>query len=66
MSESRVCYCMSCGAPLSVMMNRKFVFCQFCGAKNIITSQHLFDSIRNLQEMAHNQSAAKDSFPFGY
>lgn len=39
MSDAKVYYCMSCGSPLSVDMNRSFVFCQYCGCKNEIASQ---------------------------
>ena len=45
MSEGKVIYCTSCGAPLNVEMNRAFIFCQFCGSKNIIQSQEMNTSI---------------------
>lgn len=41
MSEAKVYYCMGCGAPLNVSINRAFVFCQFCGCKNEISSQEM-------------------------
>lgn len=45
MSESRVCYCTSCGSPLNVEMNREFIFCQYCGSKNIIATQGMKTNI---------------------
>ena len=43
--EKTVIYCESCGAPLDVEMNRAFIFCQFCGTKNVIRSQQMEASI---------------------
>ncbi len=43
--ESRICYCSSCGAALNVEMNREFIFCQYCGNKNIIASQSMQTNI---------------------
>ena len=45
MSETKVFYCMSCGASLNVEINRPFVFCQFCGCKNEIASQEMKTNI---------------------
>lgn len=39
--DSKVIYCMSCGAALNVEMNRSMVYCMYCGAKNIIQSQEM-------------------------
>ena len=41
MSNAKVYYCMGCGAPLNVEINRSFVFCQMCGCKNEIASQEM-------------------------
>lgn len=46
MEENKVLYCQSCGAPLKIVMNKPFVFCQFCGAKNIIDSQQMKAKIK--------------------
>ena len=45
MADSKVYYCMSCGAPLKVAMNQSFIFCQFCGCKNEIASQKMSTTI---------------------
>ncbi|MBQ7173634.1 MAG: zinc ribbon domain-containing protein [Clostridia bacterium] len=45
MSEDNVTRCSSCGAPLNVDMNRAFVFCQYCGCKNVIKSEQMHTSI---------------------
>lgn len=39
--ESKVIYCMSCGSPLNVEINRSMIFCMYCGAKNIIQGQEM-------------------------
>lgn len=39
--ESKVIYCMSCGAALNVEMNRSMIFCMYCGAKNVISGQEM-------------------------
>lgn len=39
MSKARVLYCQSCGAMLNVEANRAYIFCQYCGAKNVIASE---------------------------
>lgn len=39
MAEGRVYYCMGCGAPLNVAINRSFIFCQMCGCRNEIANQ---------------------------
>lgn len=41
MSDAKVYYCMGCGAPLNVSINRSFVFCQMCGCRNEIASQEM-------------------------
>lgn len=41
MSDAKVYYCMSCGAALKVEINRSFIFCQFCGCRNEISSQEM-------------------------
>ena len=41
MAEGKVYYCKSCGSPLEIIMNREFVFCQYCGCKNEIASQSM-------------------------
>lgn len=41
MSEARVLYCQSCGAMLNVDANRAYIFCQYCGAKNVIASEQM-------------------------
>lgn len=45
MAEGRVFYCMNCGASLNVEMNRAFIFCQYCGTKNIIENQEMKTNI---------------------
>lgn len=45
MAGSKACYCVSCGAPLNVEMNREFIFCQYCGTKNMIESQEMKTNI---------------------
>lgn len=45
MVESKACYCESCGAPLMVETDREFVFCQFCGTKNMLTNQEMKTNI---------------------
>lgn len=45
MSGSKVYHCMSCGAPLQTIMNKSFVFCQFCGCKNEISGQEMQTNI---------------------
>ena len=44
--ENRVLYCMSCGAALNVELNRPFVYCTYCGAKNIIQGQEMQTDIK--------------------
>lgn len=39
--ESKVIYCMSCGSPLNVELNRNMIFCMYCGAKNIIQGMEM-------------------------
>ena len=39
--DSKVIYCMSCGSPLNVEINRNMIFCMYCGAKNIISGQEM-------------------------
>ena len=34
--ENKVLYCKSCGAALNVELNRPFIYCIYCGTKNII------------------------------
>lgn len=41
MSEGKVIYCQSCGAALNVEINRAYIFCQFCGTKNVIASEQM-------------------------
>lgn len=45
MSEARVLYCQSCGAMLNVEANRAYIFCQYCGAKNVIASEQMKTNI---------------------
>lgn len=45
MADQKVYYCISCGAPLNVQLNRPFIFCQFCGCKNEIASQAMNTNI---------------------
>ena len=45
MNEAGVLYCQSCGAALNVAVNRAYVFCQYCGAKNIIASEQMKTNI---------------------
>lgn len=46
MSEANVYYCSSCGGALNVNINRAFVFCQYCGAKNVIDSQQMKSDVK--------------------
>lgn len=41
MSESSVIKCQNCGAPLAVELNRAYLFCQYCGCKNVIHSEQI-------------------------
>lgn len=45
MSTTKIYYCTSCGAPLSVELNRSFIFCQHCGCKNEIATQQMNTNI---------------------
>ncbi|MBQ3230952.1 MAG: hypothetical protein IJO64_01580 [Clostridia bacterium] len=45
MNGSVVRYCQSCGAALNVEMNRAYIFCQYCGAKNVIASETMKTNI---------------------
>lgn len=45
MSEARVLYCQSRGAMLNVEANRAYIFCQYCGAKNVIASEQMKTNI---------------------
>ena len=45
MSTSTTIYCNNCGAPLDVEMNREFIFCQYCGSKNIIHTEGMKTNI---------------------
>ena len=45
MPETKIYYCMSCGGALNVDINRSFVFCQFCGCKNEISSHEMQTNI---------------------
>lgn len=44
--DAKVMYCSSCGAPLNTAINQAYVFCQFCGCKNVIESQQMSASIK--------------------
>lgn len=39
--ENKVLYCKSCGAALNVELNRPFIYCIYCGTKNIIEDQQM-------------------------
>ena len=41
MADSKIIYCSACGSPLNVDLNRAYVFCQYCGSKNIIPEERM-------------------------
>ncbi len=45
MSEAKILHCSGCGEALDVGINQSFVFCKYCGAKNIIDSQQMKSSV---------------------
>lgn len=45
MTDSKILHCSGCGAALDVAINKSFVFCKFCGAKNIIDSQQMKSNV---------------------
>lgn len=45
MSEAKILQCCGCGETLDVNMNQSFVFCKYCGAKNIIDSQQMKSNV---------------------
>lgn len=46
MSEAKILHCSGCGEALDVGINQSFVFCKYCGAKNIIDSQQMKSNVR--------------------
>lgn len=45
MNDVKILHCCGCGATLDVEMNKSFVFCKYCGAKNIIDSQQMKSNV---------------------
>lgn len=45
MSEAKILHCSGCGEALDVGINQSFVFCKYCGAKNIIDSQQMKSNV---------------------
>lgn len=41
MSNIRTIHCVNCNAPITVEINRSRVFCNFCGAQNIINNEEM-------------------------
>lgn len=41
MNNVRTIHCVNCNAPITVELNRARVFCNFCGAQNIIDSEEM-------------------------
>ncbi|MBO4392264.1 MAG: hypothetical protein J5816_03070 [Clostridia bacterium] len=41
MPEGTVIYCGACGAPLEVLENRPYIFCRYCGCKNVIRNEQM-------------------------
>ncbi|MDO4283179.1 MAG: hypothetical protein Q4D02_06030 [Clostridia bacterium] len=41
MSGTRTIHCVNCNAPITVEINRSRVFCNFCGAQNIIDNEEM-------------------------
>lgn len=41
MENIRTIHCVNCNAPITVEINRARVFCNFCGAQNIINSEEM-------------------------
>ena len=39
--DAKVIHCAACGAALEVEMNRAFIFCKYCGCKNIIEEEKM-------------------------
>ncbi len=45
MTDAKILQCSGCGATLDVAINKSFVFCKYCGAKNIIDSQQMKSNV---------------------
>lgn len=45
MSEAKILHCSGCGEALDININQSFVFCKYCGAKNIIDSQQMKSNV---------------------
>ena len=54
--ESKVIYCMSCGSPLNVELNRNMIFCMYCGAKNIIQGMEMRTEMKIGNTSVHAQT----------
>ena len=61
MDNVRVIHCVNCNAPITVEMNRAKVFCNFCGAQNIINSEEMKVNINVNNNMNINAKTDDES-----
>ena len=60
MSAAKIIRCSACNAALDVEMNRAYIFCKYCGCKNIIEDEQIKTNI-NVQGVTFSAKTDTDS-----
>ena len=60
MSAAKIIRCSACNSALDVEMNRAYIFCKYCGCKNIIEDEQIKTNI-NVQGVTFSAKTDTDS-----